>query len=223
MIRERMSTVILSCSSLEKYVAAAQECQGTAYPVYDLDKKHHVEPKNMRWCILETERELPADVDTVLVAMGFCGGSWDDLTFTRTVVIPRVDDCISLLLQTGDDYIPNLKEPGHMYMADMDPNDFDMGKMFSSLPDFYPEISRDELMRMIFSGYHHLDIVDTGLTDCYSEDYVLKAQENADLMQAQLDYVPGSNRLLEKLVSGNWDQQFFIARPGHKICYGDFF
>jgi len=178
----RMGTVILSCSSLEKYVAAAQECQGTSYPVFYLDKTHHVEPKNMQQCILETERALPADVDTVLVAMGFCGGSWDGLAFSRRVVIPRVDDCISLLLQTGDDYIP-----------------------------------------MIFGGYHHLDIVDTGLTDCYSEDYVMKAQENADLIQAELDYVPGSNHLLEKLVSGKWGRQFLIAQPGHKIRHGDFF
>ena len=218
-----MKAVILSCSSLEKYVAAAQESQGTSYPVVYLDKKHHVEPKDMRQCILETERALPTDVDTVLVAMGFCGGSWDDLTFTRTVVIPRVDDCVSLLLQTGDDYIPNLKETGHMYMVEMDPNDFDMKTMFSSQPDFYPEIPQEELMRMIFGGYHHLDIVDTGLTDCYSEEYVMKAQENADLMQAELDYVPGSNHLLEKLVSGNWDQQFLIALPGHRIRHGDFF
>lgn len=218
-----MGTVILSCSSLERYVAAAQKCQGTSYPVVYLDKKHHVEPKNMRQCILEAERALPADVDTVLVAMGFCGGSWEGLSFARRVVIPRVDDCISLLLQTGDAYIPNLKETGHMYMVEMDPNDFDMKKMFSAQPDFYPGIPQEELMRMIFGAYHHLDIVDTGLTDCYSEDYVMKAQENADLMQAELDYVPGSNHLLEKLVGGNWGQQFLIAQPGHKIRHGDFF
>jgi phosphoribosylformimino-5-aminoimidazole carboxamide ribotide isomerase len=29
--------------------------------------------------------------------------------------------------------------------------------------------------------------------------------------------------LLEKLVSGKWDEQFIVARPGHLIRHGDFF
>lgn len=52
---------------------------------------------------------------------------------------------------------------------------------------------------MFFGNYYCLDIVDTGLTDCYSEEYAMKAQEKADLMNLTLDYVEGSNRLLEKL------------------------
>jgi hypothetical protein len=51
----------------------------------------------------------------------------------------------------------------------------------------------------------------------------MAAQENADQINATLDYVEGSNRLLEKLVSGRWDEQFIVAEPGHKIKHGDFF
>ena len=64
---------------------------------------------------------------------------------------------------------------------------------------------------------------DTGLNDCYSEDYVAKAQKNADVMDVTLDYVEGSNHLLEKLVEGRWDDQFLVAEPGHLIRHGDFF
>ena len=218
-----MDTVILACSSLEKYVAAAQMRQGTNYPVCYLDRKYHAEPKDMRQCILETVNEMPEDVDTVLVAMGFCGGSWEGVSFPRTVVIPRVDDCISLLLQTGDADIPNLKQPGHMYMVEMDPQDFDMTKMFSSFLQDFEDFPLDELMAMMFGNYKWLDIVDTGLTDCYSEAYVAQAQANADAMHVQLDYAPGSNHLLEKLVGGCWDAQFLVAQPGHCIRHGDFF
>lgn len=51
----------------------------------------------------------------------------------------------------------------------------------------------------------------------------MKAQKNADVMNVALDYVEGSNLLLEKLVSGRWDEQFLVAEPGHLIRHGDFF
>ena len=104
-----MNIVILSCSSLKDYVEAAQKVSHTDYPVIYLDRKYHMEPRIMRQMILEEEKKMSPNIDTVLVAMGFCGGSWEQVTFTRRTVIPRVDDCISLLLQKTDEYIPNLK------------------------------------------------------------------------------------------------------------------
>lgn len=50
-----------------------------------------------------------------------------------------------------------------------------------------------------------------------------RQQKNADMIHAALDYVQGSNRILEKLVSGEWDEQFLVAEPGHLIRHGDFF
>ena len=76
---------------------------------------------------------------------------------------------------------------------------------------------------MWFDNYHSMDIIDTGMNDCYSEAYVQAAQENADMINASLGYVQGSVRILEKLLSGNWDEQFLVAEPGHVIRHGDFF
>ena len=67
--------VILTCSSLAEYVKQAQENMGTAWPVVQLDKRYHVEPKDMRERVLEAIEDLSRDHDTILVSMGFCGGS----------------------------------------------------------------------------------------------------------------------------------------------------
>ncbi|MCQ2553375.1 MAG: DUF1638 domain-containing protein [Clostridia bacterium] len=220
-----MSTVIIACSSLEAYLKIAQEKEGTNYPVVLIDRSHHVEPKRMKQIIADEEKKLPADVDTVLVAMGFCGGVWDQVEFPRKTVIPRVDDCVTLMLQKTDDYVANLKEMGHMYMMEIDPDDFNMAKIMPNLEEEFKDIDiePEELYRMFFGNYTHLDIIDTGLNDCYSEEYVMKAQANADLMEVVLDYTEGSNHLLEKLVGGRWDEQFLIAEPGHLMRHGDFF
>ncbi|MCI8815071.1 MAG: DUF1638 domain-containing protein [Lachnospiraceae bacterium] len=216
-------TVIFACSSLKDYVSAAQETEGTRFPVIFLDKEHHIEPKRMKQRILDAEKELPQTVENVLVAMGFCGGSLDSVSFSRRFVIPRVDDCVSLMLQTNQEYNPNPKETGHLYMMEQSPEDFSFERMMQDNPVEYEGISQETLFHMYFDSYTNLDIVDTGLNDCYSEAYAQKAQENADRIHAVLDYVQGSNQMLEKLVGGRWDKQFLVADPGHLIRHGDFF
>ena len=218
-----MSTVILSCQSLEVYVAAAQNAAGTNYPVVWLDRKYHDDPSVMRTHILETIAELPTHVDTVLVAMGFCGGSWSQVTTDRRIVLPRVDDCITLLLHTGDTYQPNLKEMGHMYLLDGDPDKFSPERMFHGLCEKYGKDTAESLFETWFANYGYLDIIDTGIGDCYSEAFVEMAQRSADLIGCALDYTAGSNRLLEKLMRGQWDEQFLIAEPGHTIAHRDYF
>ncbi len=217
-----MSTVILSCESLEVYVAAAQKMAGTTYPVIWLKQKYHEEPAVMRSHILETIASLPKEVDTVLVAMGFCGGSWDSVIADRRIVLPRVDDCISLLLHTDDTYHPNLKQMGHMYMLDGDPDKFSPELMFQQACEKYSKEEARYLFDMWFANYSYLDIVDTGMADCYSEAFVEMAQRSADLIKCDLDYTVGSNLLLEKLVSGQWDKQFLVAQAGHAIAHVDY-
>lgn len=214
-----MNAGILTCSSLEDYVARAQANAGTAYPVYVLDKRYHVEPKDMRAKILEALGPLAEAHDTLLVSMGFCGGSWDQVTAPCRVVLPRVDDCVSLLLQRGDGYCANLKEMGHLYVYERDPSE---SLMFRIGEDVDAETA-EELIELYFANYHHLDIIDTGFTDCYSEGYVEKAQAQADRLNLALDYVPGGIHMLEKLVTGRWDEQFLVAEKGHLIRHGDFF
>lgn len=222
-----MKTAILTCSSMKDFVEAAMESQGVHYDIIVIDRALHVEPERMKEEIAREIEKIPGDVDTLLVAMGFCGGAWDSVTFPVRVVIPRVDDCVSILLQTDDRYIPNRKEAGHLYIYEKDPSDFSALKLMrdgsNGMECEYPGIGPDMLFQMYFGQYHHMDIIDTGLNDCYSEEYAMAAQENADQIKATLDYVPGSNRMLEKLLTGKWDEQFLVAEPGHLIRHADFF
>lgn len=220
------NTVILSCSSLTPFVLAAQERCGVSYPIVELDRSEHAEPQNMRLTILKRIEALPPEVETVLVAMGFCGGAWEQVRFDRKVVIPRVDDCVSLLLHTDDRYCPNRKEPGHLYLFENDPKDFSALTLYRDQYKLDPELRNldpDFLFHMMYDSYKHMDIIDTGLNDCYSEEYVAAAQEEADQIGAELGYAEGGLHLLEKLLTGQWDEQFLVAQPGKLIRHGEFF
>ena len=43
----------------------------------------------------------------------------------------------------------------------------------------------------------------------------------ADALHCGLDYVSGSNALLDKLIDGQWDTGFLVVEPGQRIH--DFF
>ena len=111
-----MSTVIFSCTTLLEYVQQAQNICDTDFPIIELNRQYHIEPSKMKGHILQALSSLPSDMDTVLVAMGFCGGSWQDVSCSKTLVIPRVANCVALTLTTPEQYAPNLQEPGHMYL-----------------------------------------------------------------------------------------------------------
>ena len=86
----------------------------------------------------------------------------------------------------------------------------------------YGQRSADFIFNSWFQSYTHADVIDTGLYDCYSEEYTASARKNADLIQCKLDYVKGSNRILEKLVTGRWDEQFLVIQPGSRVKTQDF-
>lgn len=215
-------TVILACSAMSIHVAAAQKTMNTDFPVIEVDSSLHENPSKMRQKIIETLEQMEKSIDTALVAMGFCGGSWEDIATDKRIVIPRVDDCITLLLHTDDTWYPNLKQCGHLYLRDDIEGKFSPKSIKKNLCSQYGDSEGSFVFRTWFGSYTNADIIDTGAYDCHSEAYLLEAMENADLMEATLDYVPGSNLILEKLVSGRWDQQFLVIEPGNTVSNMDF-
>ncbi len=221
-----MKCAIVTCSSLKEFVDAVQRRICSRYPVYVVDRLHHVEPERMKTVVRDCIAQIPKEYDTILIAMGFCGGVWDHVAFDRRIVIPRADDCVSVLLQTDDRYIPNRKEPGHLYLYESRPEDFSalsLMRDYACADPAFAGIDRDLLFHMWFDNYRYMDIIDTGENNCYDEAYVQAAQDNADQIGASLGYVEGGTRMLEKLLTGRWDDQFLVAEPGHMIVHGDFF
>lgn len=215
--------VILACQFLRFHLDSAQEKMGTDIPVIELDTTLHKEPAKMRERILEEISKLPKEYDTILVAMGFCGGSWREVVTDRRVVIPRIDDCISILLTIDDEWEPNRKAMGCMYMTDNDNEEMTLPSLMDSYVAKYGEKKGQLLFDMMFAGYKKVSVIDTGVYDSYDPDYLAYAQRAADLIDGELDHTPGSNMILQKLVSGQWDQQFMILEPGETMEEMDLF
>ena len=218
-----MNAVILACSSMARQVAAAQRKMGTDYPVRCVDRRYHAEPKEMRLKLIEALGGLAGEFDTVLVAMGFCGGSWESVRAPLRVVAPRADDCITLLLNTDGAPHENLKEPGHIYIRDTDTGRYSLEGLRESVCERYGREHGLALFDKWFASYTHADIIDTGTYDSRAEDFLAQARRGAEIARCELRHVPGGNVVLEKLVSGDWDDLFVVAEAGETLTREMFF
>lgn len=218
-----MNAVILACSSMARQVAAAQRKMGTDYPVRCVDRRYHAEPKEMRLRLIAALGEFAGEFDTVLVAMGFCGGSWESVYAPLRVVAPRADDCITILLNTDGAPHENLKEPGHIYIRDTDTGRYSLEGLRESVCERYGREQGLALFDKWFASYTHADIIDTGTYDSRAEDFIAQARRGAEIARCELRHVPGGNVVLEKLVSGDWDDLFVVAEAGETLTRDMFF
>lgn len=215
-----MSTVILVCDVMIRHVEAAQKKMDTDFTIVELDGRKHENPKAMREHIIETASGLDEDVDTILVGMAYCGGSWKNVSLKQRYVIPRVDDCITMLLHTDDVRYANLKKAGHLYLHEM--GRMSVINIKNDLFEKYGAKKGEIIFKAWFESYRMTDVIETGTYDCRSCEYAEYAKRCADLINCPLDYVPGSNIILEKLVSGRWDEQFIVVEPSETLSDMDF-
>lgn len=154
--------VILACSSFRDYISSAQQKMGTHHPVVWLDEELHRDPKLMRQTVLNALDQLPETIETVLVSMGFCGGSWADIPARQRIVIPRADDCVSILLRTSERRGFNLKETGHLYVKGPDPKaasfksifqrmTVSVGFLYPGFPDYYRPCFLLRIVRLLIA------------------------------------------------------------------------
>lgn len=220
---DKNDTLVLCCASLRAHLDAAQRAMGTDFPVRELDWENHTEPALLHDTLAEIMETLPSHVTTVLSCVCACGGVWEGICIPCRTVLPRMDDCVTLLLQTDDTLRPNVKQEGHIYFRDSDRGRHSVAGFKDGICHRYGMEVGTAIFGSFMQGYTHADMIDTGVYDCYDEDFVAEMQQCADLIRCDLDYVTGSNRMLEKLVSGQWDRQFLVCPAGHVMTEHDFF
>ncbi len=216
-----MNAVIVTCSTLTNHLNAAQKKMHTDYPIIELNNKDHDKPEKFWRIAFQKIEALTEDSDTVLLALGVCGGAAVGWPFPRRVVMPKVDDCITLLMHHDDSVQYNLKKTGHFYLTE-NRDLMSIVNMRDNLLYKYGEKRARRVMKIWFDSYKSVDIVDTGVYNSYSDEYLTRARDEADAIGVPLCHVQGSNLILEKLVSGRWDEQFRIYEKGESMQETDF-
>ncbi len=215
-----MRTVILACQTIRDELRLALKETSVDYPVIYVEAGLHNRPEALHQRIQE-HLDMLDNVDTVLMAFGFCGNSMLGIKSSAfTIVVPRVEDCIPLLLGSSEARKAITQEMGTYFTTkgwlDYEQNIlWEYGRCVSR----YGESRALRVMKTMLGNYLRLMVIDTGAYPV--ESVTPRTEEFAAKLGLKHVIAPGSLRLLHKLLLGQWDEEFVVLKPGDELHLGD--
>jgi hypothetical protein len=139
-----------------------------------------------------------------------------------TLVVPRVDDCIAMLLGSQARYRTEMaKAPGTYFLSKgwIDAGVTLMDE-FKDMVARYGEARARKLQKKMFSHYTRLAYIASGQAD--QTRYRALSRQAAEELALTFQEIEGTDRLLKAMIDGRWDDDFTVVAPGRAITLADF-
>lgn len=217
--------VLIACAMIEDELRAAFDATGATFDeIMWVERGFHRYPSRLK---AELQRLIDVaergGADCIVLAFGLCGGSADGLHSERaTVVMPRFDDCVNFMLETGHRCCRGQARAGVFYLTQGWSHDSDQNPlaMRQDYIERFGQKKADRLMEVMFGAYRSVTLIENG---CYEPEAVMPyAHGAAEALGVGVNSVEGSNVILEKLLSGDWDDDILVREPGRGVCLFDF-
>ena len=215
-----MKTVIISCRTIEDEVNAAIRLTGVDYPVLWLESGLHNQPPILLARLQELLDGL--DCERVLLAMGFCGNAMAGVrSGSAELILPRVDDCISLLLGSVKRRLAVSGEyAAYFFTEGWLRGEQNIWVEHQHMLETYGEELTAELEKSMFGHYRTLGLLDCGEKPV--EPLVENTRMIAEALHLQQQVIPASVDYLTELLTGPWpDERFITLAPGGELTAAD--
>jgi hypothetical protein len=188
-----------------------------------LEAQLHLSPERLKAALAAAVAEADEPGATIVLGYGLCSNSVLGLkTEHATLVVPRVDDCIALMLGSNEAFAAeNAKERGSYYVARAYLEECDtIVSEHEKLVEKRGAERATQMMRLLLKHYTRIVLVDTGRYDL--EPYRARVAGFAEEFDLAVEDVPGTTRILDALVESGWGDDFVVAPPGHELTLEDF-
>ncbi|MDO0823726.1 DUF1638 domain-containing protein [Desulfosporosinus nitroreducens] len=131
-------------------------------------------------------------------------------------------DCISILMGARQDYEKEFEKcPGTIYLSKgwIDQGAEPLAE-FKRYTESYGEENAQWMIDSQYSNYQRVLFIDTGVGN--REELAKYSSEVAKYIKADYQERQGSLRLLEKLLHGDWDEEFVVTSPGRMVLQRNF-
>ena len=163
------------------------------------------------------------EADTLVFVYGLCSRGLDGLkSGDKTLVIPRVHDCISLLLGSRDKYSEEFeKNPGTYFLSKgwID-QEADPYQEYERYREQYGEENAQYIINESYKNYKRVAFIETDLPGL--KKYEEYSREVADFLGVGYEKMVGEKSFFEKIVDCDWDKSFVVVPPGSVSRYQDF-
>ena len=188
-----------------------------------LDFGLHTNPKSLKRALQNAIKSSAPDIETILLGYGLCSQAVVGLrSGSRTLIIPRVDDCIAIFLGSAAEYQKQYRSvPGTYYLTkgwiefgDTPFSEYDI------LVKHYGEQIAQRIITQILKNYTRLAFINTGNNKL--EHYRERARSMAERFGLRYEEIQGSDVIIKMMLYGPWNDEFIIIPPGKTISFFDF-
>ena len=205
---------IISCEVLRNEV----ERVNPGYEVDFFEGALHDYPDRMRVAIQQRIDDTPGACE-LLLCCGRCSNGATGLDAgPHRLVLPAVDDCISLVLGSRENYLQEHRAQPGTYYYTRGWIDFiqDPYKEYLKIVPKYGEEKAAMVARMIMEHYTRVAVIETpGVPGV--EDKRAYLDEVCAFYDLPLEPLTGSLRFFEKLMGGPYDDEFIVVEPGGSL------
>ena len=209
-----MKTKILSCRTLEPEVRLAMEKSGCTMELEVLHENNHDVPNLLRRN-LQAALDKMVDTDRVLLAFATCGGTMVGLqTGDFELIIPRLDDCLSLLMGSMERRKEVLEGGFGLFVTkSWMEHENNTAVQLEYIRRKYPEHRAKKVIEVMYGKFDSLNVIDTGAYDVFS--ILPRTEVLAQQLGSKHRIVQGTTAYLETLLQGPYDPAYFIVIPPH--------
>lgn len=211
-----LKTVGIACQTIEDELKAVYKTLPVPFPIVWVESGLHNFPSRLKERIQE-EIDKISGAENILLLFGYCGNSIEGLVSAQArLVVPKVEDCISLLLGGNKKRQALSAETPAFYLTDgwlrYEKNIY---WEYEKCLEKYGEDRALRIFRAMFAHYSNLNFIDTGT---YNLEFVMnRTAEFAAKLNLKQGIVPGTLKLITKAFLEEWDEDFLIVPPGVHI------
>jgi len=188
-----------------------------------LDFGLHTDPKSLKIALQNTINSSTPDIETILLGYGLCSQAVLGLrSGSRTLIIPRVDDCIAIFLGSVAEYQKQHQiVPGTYYLTKgwIESGDTPFSE-YDILVKRYGEQIAQRIINKILKNYTRLAFINTGNNKL--EYYREHARSMAGRFNLRYEEIQGSDVIIKKMLYGPWNAEFVTIPPGKTVSFFDF-
>lgn len=214
-----MSNIIVACETLKDELQKAMYLTGCQYPIEWIDSEYHNFPDRLREKLQEKIDSIE-NIDNILFLFGCCGNALVGIeATTANLIIPKTDDCISMILCKQGQKFERPKETYFLTKGWFE-STRSLAAEYERAIELYGLEKTQRIFRIMLKNYKYLMLIDTGAYNV--DEYVGKAKEITDVTNLQLIIEKGDVWFIKKLLTGPYDDDFCIIPKNSKVKISHF-
>ncbi len=213
------NNIIIACKILQNELEMAVDLAGKEYPIIWIDADYHNDPEKLR-TRLQSEIDRLKNVDNILFSYGCCGNGLVGLkATTANLIIPKTDDCISMLLSRPAERAERPKDTYFLTKGWLDSAENIINEYLYTVKKYGLKRAK-RLYKIMLKHYNNLMLIDTGAYKL--KEALPKAEDFAEKTDLKLIIKKGNLWLLQKLLTGPHDNNFCVIPKGSTVSLDDF-